>query len=163
MVMINPSPNQPDTPNGAPVAGTPNFSGQIAQSAAGVAGGLLSGLFGIKQNTINVFLNTTFYAIVGAVGLWLTYRGLTLIVQEIPGAPGAGSIIGDVPGKLARGTANVGKFVTTDGLSSVGTAAKTVGRKVKGGTLDFVHGKKGTTAREGRHSTSVEKVGSHRA
>jgi hypothetical protein len=147
MVMINPTPGQPDTPNGAPTP-TPNFSGQLPSLLGGVASGIIGSVTGLKSNTFNIILNTLFYAGISVGGMYLLYRGLMAIVTEIPGASGAGSYLGGTIAapvkRLGSLGVSAGTFAATDGLSAVGSGFKTAGRvtkrKVVGGAKDFFLG-----------------------
>lgn len=117
MVMINPTPGQPDTPNGAPVPGTPNFSGNLPNIVSGVVGGVVGSVTGLKANTWNIIFNTAFYAALCGVGLYLFMRGLFAIVSEIPGASGAGGYITGTFTEPVKKGISAGRSIGTKAVS----------------------------------------------
>jgi hypothetical protein len=72
------------------------------QQIGGAIGKAITGGLGLKVNLINIVLNTLLYGMIAAGGVYLTYKGLRLLVNEVTGAPGAASYIGGIAKAPAR-------------------------------------------------------------
>jgi hypothetical protein len=145
MVMINPTPGQPDTPNGQPIQTPLGTSGpQLPNLFGSVAGGLVGSVTGLKANTWNIIFNTAFYASLVAAGAYLLFKGLMALATEVPGATGVSSYLKDTLTGPARGGISAGRrigtFAATDGLSGLKTLGSVTKRKVVGGSKDFFLG-----------------------
>jgi hypothetical protein len=149
----NPATGYPGAANypgiGQSIANNLNPAG-VANAVGGAVGSLVTGALGIKANTFNIILNTLFYGTLSGVGVWLMYKGLTILASDVPGAAGVQDVLGaPLRGvkRVGSGAVGVGKFAATDGLSAGVSVAKFSGRvgrragqKVAGATHDFVHG-----------------------
>lgn len=103
------------------------------QQVGGAIGSMITGAIGLKAGGINIFLNTLFYGMVTAIGLWFLYSGLKMIVTEVPGATGARDVL-TKPFK-AVGLAGIGSgFALQRGLSHGAGLDKLVGGGIKSGT-----------------------------
>lgn len=118
--MTAPAPN-PNDPFGAASAGggggttnplgngAPNSqSTDVAPAIAGAVGKAILGGLGLKVNLINIILNSLVYGMIAAGGVYLTYKGLRLLVNEVPGAPGAASYLGGIAKAPARLVGKIG-------------------------------------------------------
>ena len=89
------------------------------QTVGGAIGGLITQGLGIKVNLINIVLNPIFYGAITALGVFIVLKGLRLIVNEVPGAPGVSGVIGDTLSAPFGVAKSIGMFAATDGLSGV--------------------------------------------
>jgi hypothetical protein len=96
MVMINPTPGQPDTPNNAPVAG----AGTSPGGSGNVLGGLLGSLIGIKGTTISSVLNTLFYGSLTLIGGLFAVWGVYQLSKDVPALSGVSSVVGSAARKV---------------------------------------------------------------
>lgn len=125
-------------------AGSGNSPGDTV-GAAGQAGGALvtQGLakLGITLNAINVVLNTLLYGGMGLLGGVMVYKGVRLLVTELPGASGVGGLVGDTVGAgvgvaaaTGRSSLKLGKIGSALD-SHVGRLASRVVPELKVGTM----------------------------
>jgi hypothetical protein len=129
------SPAPPD--NGSPVSPSggggdsfDNFINGLGQTIAGQlpsVGGAIGkatlGALGIKAGLIDQILNTLFYSFCAVAGISAMVIGLNLIVKEVPGASGVGSVLGSIGG----GAVGVGGSAAR-GVGSVGGRAVNLGK-----------------------------------
>lgn len=134
---------------GAPSVNDSNSSGlgnatngnPSSATVGGAVGSLLTGALGLKVNTINIILNTVFYAGVTTMGIWFLYSGLKMLVKEVPGAPGASKVLTapfKAVGALGLGAgfaAQKSLPVVSKGLAHGAKLDKLVGGKVGNGLL----------------------------
>lgn len=102
---------------------------QDSQNVLGSVGGAIGkatlGALGIKSGLIDQLLNTVFYSVCAIAGISAMIMGLNLIVKEIPGAAGVGTVLGSG----GRGIGAAGSAVGGIGGKAVGFG-KSIGGKI---------------------------------
>lgn len=107
-------------------------------NAVGAAGSAILGsvysFFGIKHGAMDQFLNTAFYSLCAVGGVGMMMIGLNLLVKEVPGVGGVGSVVTGAVGGTAK---KVGTFaagaVAPEAVIPAKIARKVVGNLEVGG------------------------------
>lgn len=114
-------------------------------SIGGAVGNTILGALGLKVNTINILLNTVFYASLVTVGGIILYKGLRLIVNESGGSPPG---VGEMVKGAVRKVTDVAALIP--GLDEVGIPARVAESVVipkRGKLISSFDAKTGVTTR----------------